>query len=100
MLQVVPVSRSTRDVRRNRGFAVNELVFEAGAPPLGYSTYTVSLIQDRPKPATAQHRGPTQIQNKVLREKHKREKSPSHIKKMDHIYLAKRLCFLCSSFYE
>uniref|UniRef100_A0A8C6KLS3 Alpha-mannosidase n=1 Tax=Nothobranchius furzeri TaxID=105023 RepID=A0A8C6KLS3_NOTFU len=37
--QVFPVSRSTQDVRRNRGFARNELVFQVQAPPLGFSTY-------------------------------------------------------------
>lgn len=48
--QVVPVSGSTRDLRKSRGFAVNELLFEVQAPPLGFSTYSVSQIQDRTKP--------------------------------------------------
>uniref|UniRef100_A0A3Q0SVF1 Alpha-mannosidase n=1 Tax=Amphilophus citrinellus TaxID=61819 RepID=A0A3Q0SVF1_AMPCI len=63
---VVPVSEVTHGVRRRRGFAVNELVFQVQAPPLGYSTYTVSLIQGGPPPASAQPRGPTMIQNKFL----------------------------------
>uniref|UniRef100_A0A8C9Z8H0 Alpha-mannosidase n=1 Tax=Sander lucioperca TaxID=283035 RepID=A0A8C9Z8H0_SANLU len=63
---VVPVSTSTRDVRRNRGFAVNELLFQVQAPPLGFTTYSVSLLQDGPPPASTQHRTPTAIQNKVL----------------------------------
>ncbi|XP_039650824.1 lysosomal alpha-mannosidase [Perca fluviatilis] len=65
--QVVPVSTSTRDVRRNRGFAVNELMFQVQAPPLGFTTYSVSLLQDGPPPASTQHRTPTAIQNKFLR---------------------------------
>ncbi|TDH15678.1 hypothetical protein EPR50_G00011770 [Perca flavescens] len=65
--QVVPVSTSTRDVRRNRGFAVNELLFQVQAPPLGFTTYSVSLLQDGPPPASTQHRTPTAIQNKFLR---------------------------------
>ncbi|XP_070774105.1 lysosomal alpha-mannosidase [Enoplosus armatus] len=65
--QVVPVSAATREVRRNRGFAVNELVFQVQAPPLGFTTYSVSLLQDGPPPASTQHRTPTAIQNKFLR---------------------------------
>uniref|UniRef100_A0A8C9Z7W3 Alpha-mannosidase n=1 Tax=Sander lucioperca TaxID=283035 RepID=A0A8C9Z7W3_SANLU len=65
--QVVPVSTSTRDVRRNRGFAVNELLFQVQAPPLGFTTYSVSLLQDGPPPASTQHRTPTAIQNKFIR---------------------------------
>ncbi|AWP05172.1 putative lysosomal alpha-mannosidase [Scophthalmus maximus] len=66
--QVVPVSRATREVRKNRGFAINELVFQVQAPPLGFSTYSVSLLQDGPPPAAAtKHRAPTAIQNKFLR---------------------------------
>lgn len=67
VLQVVPVSRATREVRKNRGFAINELVFQVQAPPLGFSTYSVSLLQDGPPPAAAtKHRAPTAIQNKVF----------------------------------
>ncbi|KAL3996930.1 hypothetical protein ACER0C_009586 [Sarotherodon galilaeus] len=64
--QVVHVSQATHEVRRQRGFAVNELVFQVQAPPLGYTTYTVALIQDGPPPAPAQQRAPTVIQNKFL----------------------------------
>uniref|UniRef100_A0A4W6E5G4 Alpha-mannosidase n=1 Tax=Lates calcarifer TaxID=8187 RepID=A0A4W6E5G4_LATCA len=42
-VSVVPVSRATQEVRRNWGFAVNELVFQVQAPPLGYSTYSIHL---------------------------------------------------------
>ncbi|XP_077425885.1 lysosomal alpha-mannosidase [Vanacampus margaritifer] len=65
--EVVPVSRTTRDVRRNRGFAVNELLFRARAPPLGFSTYSVSLLQDGPPPAPTLYRTPKSIWNKYLR---------------------------------
>ncbi|KAM4594230.1 lysosomal alpha-mannosidase isoform 1-T2 [Fundulus diaphanus] len=64
--QVLPLSGATREVRRNRGFAVNELVFQVQAPPLGYSTYSVSLLQDQPSPPLPQHGAPTVIQNKFL----------------------------------
>eukprot|EP00063_Salmo_salar_P065684 XP_014040519.1 PREDICTED: lysosomal alpha-mannosidase [Salmo salar] len=46
--QVVPVSQATAAVRRDRGYAVNELLFQVQAPPLGYSTYSVSLLQNGP----------------------------------------------------
>ncbi|XP_069023708.1 lysosomal alpha-mannosidase [Embiotoca jacksoni] len=64
--QVVPVSSATQEVRKNRGSAVNELVFQVQAPPLGFSTYSVSLLQDGPPPASTRHRTPTVIQNKFL----------------------------------
>uniref|UniRef100_A0A7N8YAM6 Alpha-mannosidase n=1 Tax=Mastacembelus armatus TaxID=205130 RepID=A0A7N8YAM6_9TELE len=51
---------------RNRGFAVNELVFQVQAPPLGYTIYFVSLRQDGPPPASTQPRPPTVIKNKFL----------------------------------
>ncbi|XP_008314774.2 lysosomal alpha-mannosidase [Cynoglossus semilaevis] len=65
--QIVPVSKATQDVRRSRGFAVNELVFQVQAPPLGFSTYSVSLLQDGPPRTAVQHDAPTVIQNKYLR---------------------------------
>uniref|UniRef100_A0A4W5KMX2 Alpha-mannosidase n=1 Tax=Hucho hucho TaxID=62062 RepID=A0A4W5KMX2_9TELE len=41
-------------VRRGRGYAVNELLFQVQAPPLGYSTYSVSLLQNgRPSPQSS-----------------------------------------------
>nr|XP_020473504.1 lysosomal alpha-mannosidase [Monopterus albus] len=65
--QVVPVSQATQNVRRSQGFAINELVFQVQAPPLGYTTYSVSLRQDGPPPAATHHRTPTVIQNKFLK---------------------------------
>uniref|UniRef100_A0A4W6E549 Alpha-mannosidase n=1 Tax=Lates calcarifer TaxID=8187 RepID=A0A4W6E549_LATCA len=40
---------------RNWGFAVNELVFQVQAPPLGYSTYSVSLVKDGPPPTSTKY---------------------------------------------
>lgn len=72
--QVVPVSGSTRDIRKYRGFAVNELLFEVQAPPLGFSSYSVSKIQDRTRQETKPATRPgttvqdvSAIQNKFLR---------------------------------
>ncbi|CAG12505.1 unnamed protein product, partial [Tetraodon nigroviridis] len=61
------MSAATREVRRDRGYAVNELVFEAQAPPLGFTTYSVSLLEDGPPPAPVNRRTPSAIQNKFLR---------------------------------
>ncbi|XP_068460344.1 lysosomal alpha-mannosidase [Clinocottus analis] len=65
--QVVAASAETRALRRNRGFAINELVFQAAAPPLGFTTYSVSLLQDGPPAAAVRRRAPAAIQNKFLR---------------------------------
>ncbi|XP_059848318.1 lysosomal alpha-mannosidase [Hypanus sabinus] len=40
--QVVAVSAFTKALRKDRGYAVNELVFEAWLPALGFATYSVS----------------------------------------------------------
>ncbi|KAJ8001680.1 hypothetical protein DPEC_G00171970 [Dallia pectoralis] len=64
--QVVRVSQATVAVRRGRGYAVSELSFQVRAPPMGYSTYSVSLLQmgppDSPRPGV-----PKDITNKFLR---------------------------------
>uniref|UniRef100_A0A667WBF3 Alpha-mannosidase n=1 Tax=Myripristis murdjan TaxID=586833 RepID=A0A667WBF3_9TELE len=65
--QVVPVSGATRQVRKNRGSAANELLFQVQAPPLGFSTYSVSLQRRGPPPASTRPRTPPAIQNKFLR---------------------------------
>ncbi|KAI3353477.1 hypothetical protein L3Q82_020006, partial [Scortum barcoo] len=64
--QVVPVSKATQEVRRNRGFAVNELLFQVEVPPLGFTTYSVSQLQHKAPPAPMQQHTPTAIQNKFL----------------------------------
>ncbi|CAJ1052920.1 lysosomal alpha-mannosidase [Xyrichtys novacula] len=64
--QVVPVSSTTSRVRKGRGYAVNELVFQVLVPPLGFTTYSVSLLKDGPPPASTKHYAPTAIQNKFL----------------------------------
>ncbi|KAL3066290.1 hypothetical protein OYC64_016277 [Pagothenia borchgrevinki] len=65
--QVLPVSSSTQEVRRSRGSALRELLFQVEAPPLGFTTFTVSLLKDGPPPASTSPRTPTSIQNKFLR---------------------------------
>uniref|UniRef100_A0A8L0DPJ5 Alpha-mannosidase n=1 Tax=Oncorhynchus mykiss TaxID=8022 RepID=A0A8L0DPJ5_ONCMY len=63
---VVPVSQATAAVRRGRGYAVNELLFQVQAPPLGYSTYSVSLLQNGPPSPQSSPlpRAPKAVQNK------------------------------------
>ena len=63
--QVVPMSKASQQLRKGRGYAVNELVFQAQAPPLGYSTYSVSVLQNGPPPAPVKPGPPAAIQNKV-----------------------------------
>lgn len=65
LLQVLPVSAATREVRRTRGYAANELVFEARAPPLGFTTYSVSLLEGGAPPPAVRRRAPPSIQNQV-----------------------------------
>ncbi|KAJ8283245.1 hypothetical protein COCON_G00020950 [Conger conger] len=65
--QVVPVSQATKDIRRDGGYAANELVFRAQAPPLGYRTYAVSLLQTWPPPAPPLPDAPPVLENKYLR---------------------------------
>ncbi|XP_070595631.1 lysosomal alpha-mannosidase isoform X1 [Erythrolamprus reginae] len=45
--EIIPVSSFTRAVRHNRGSAINELVFQASLPPLGYRIYSVSRLSGR-----------------------------------------------------
>ncbi|XP_007421015.1 lysosomal alpha-mannosidase isoform X1 [Python bivittatus] len=45
--EIIPVSSFTRAVRHNQGSAINELVFQASLPPLGYSTYSISRLSAR-----------------------------------------------------
>uniref|UniRef100_A0A667WC52 Alpha-mannosidase n=1 Tax=Myripristis murdjan TaxID=586833 RepID=A0A667WC52_9TELE len=52
---------------KNRGSAANELLFQVQAPPLGFSTYSVSLQRRGPPPASTRPRTPPAIQNKFLR---------------------------------
>ncbi|KAL1005722.1 hypothetical protein UPYG_G00063150 [Umbra pygmaea] len=65
--QVVPVSQATAALRRDRGYAANELLFQVQAPSLGYSTYSVSLLQTMPPPASPLTRAPRTIQNKFVK---------------------------------
>ncbi|XP_066563843.1 lysosomal alpha-mannosidase isoform X2 [Amia ocellicauda] len=66
--QVVPVSNFTRAVRRDRGYAAYELVFPARVPPLGFSTYSVSLLQRSWQgPPPPQPGAPPSIQNEFVK---------------------------------
>ncbi|RXN26527.1 lysosomal alpha-mannosidase [Labeo rohita] len=65
--QVVPLSKSTKEVRRNRGYAKGELVFQVEAPPLGYSTYIISMHKDEPQASSAKPTATRSIQNKFLK---------------------------------
>ncbi|CAM4731854.1 unnamed protein product [Leuciscus chuanchicus] len=65
--QVVPLSKATQEVRRNRGNAKGELVFQVEAPPLGYSTYVISMVQDEPPASSSKPTVPRSIQNKFLK---------------------------------
>ncbi|GCB79976.1 hypothetical protein scyTo_0019639, partial [Scyliorhinus torazame] len=67
--QIVPVSDSTKAVRKDRGNAVNELVFQARVAALGFSTYSVSRKSDsavfrRPLP---RRKGALKIENEYIR---------------------------------
>ncbi|XP_066512258.1 lysosomal alpha-mannosidase-like [Hoplias malabaricus] len=65
--QVVPVSKATQNVRRGQGYAKYELVFEVQAPPLGFSTYSITLLKANRSPAEPNHSAPLSIQNKYLK---------------------------------
>ncbi|XP_052465478.1 lysosomal alpha-mannosidase [Carassius gibelio] len=65
--QVVPLSKSTQEVRRNRGYAKGELVFQVEAPPLGYTTYIISMLQDEPPASRGKPTAARSIQNKFLK---------------------------------
>ncbi|KAJ6668062.1 hypothetical protein lerEdw1_016383 [Lerista edwardsae] len=45
--KVIPVSSFTRAVRHDRGSAINELVFQASVPPLGFTSYAISKLPGR-----------------------------------------------------
>ncbi|XP_072346983.1 lysosomal alpha-mannosidase [Scyliorhinus torazame] len=67
--QIVPVSDFTKAVRKDRGNAVNELVFQARVAALGFSTYSVSRKSDsavfrRPLP---RRKGALKIENEYIR---------------------------------
>ncbi|XP_076147474.1 lysosomal alpha-mannosidase [Alosa pseudoharengus] len=65
--EVIPVPRATKALRGHRGWALNELVFQVEAPPLGYTTYSISLLQNAPPPPPPRPKAPLTIQNKFLK---------------------------------
>uniref|UniRef100_A0A672MN49 Lysosomal alpha-mannosidase n=1 Tax=Sinocyclocheilus grahami TaxID=75366 RepID=A0A672MN49_SINGR len=48
-----------------KGYAKGELVFQVEAPPLGYSTYIISMLRDEPPASSAKPTATRSIQNKV-----------------------------------
>ncbi|XP_074713591.1 lysosomal alpha-mannosidase [Strix uralensis] len=69
--EVVPVSNFTRRLRGDSGSAARELLFQASAPPLGFSTFTVSRLSRGNPPAPPTHTPvssqPQEIQNEHVR---------------------------------
>ncbi|XP_053472645.1 lysosomal alpha-mannosidase isoform X1 [Ictalurus furcatus] len=65
--QVIPVSKATQALRRDRGSAQFELVFQVQAPSLGFNTYTVTLLKNSPAPPSPKPVAPPSIQNKYLK---------------------------------
>lgn len=67
--QVVPISNFTRRLRGDGGGATRELLFQASAPPVGFSTFAVSRLSrgDPPVPPTPipVSSQPQEIQNEV-----------------------------------
>uniref|UniRef100_A0AAY4F1G4 Alpha-mannosidase n=1 Tax=Denticeps clupeoides TaxID=299321 RepID=A0AAY4F1G4_9TELE len=60
-------SVASREVRGHKGYAINELVFQVQAPPLGFTTYSISLLQNGPPPTPLENKAPLSIQNKFLK---------------------------------
>ncbi|KAI5089006.1 lysosomal alpha-mannosidase isoform X1, partial [Silurus meridionalis] len=65
--QVIPVSKATQDLRRDRSSAQFELVFQVQAPPMGFNTYSITLLQKSAAPPPPQPGAPPSIQNKYLK---------------------------------
>uniref|UniRef100_A0A3B1J9Z3 Alpha-mannosidase n=1 Tax=Astyanax mexicanus TaxID=7994 RepID=A0A3B1J9Z3_ASTMX len=65
--QVIPVSKATQNLRRGRGYAKNELVFQVQAPPLGFSTYSIILLGRAGAPDEPKRAAPVSMQNKYLK---------------------------------
>ncbi|XP_074990260.1 lysosomal alpha-mannosidase isoform X3 [Calonectris borealis] len=69
--EVVPVSNFTRRLRGDGGSAVRELLFQASAPPLGFSTFTVSRLS-RGDPRAHPARTPVVSQPREIQNEHVR----------------------------
>uniref|UniRef100_A0A8C9W6K5 Lysosomal alpha-mannosidase n=1 Tax=Scleropages formosus TaxID=113540 RepID=A0A8C9W6K5_SCLFO len=65
--QVIPVSKATRKIRGDRGYAVNELVFRVQAPPVGFRTYVVSQMSRQHPPVAPQPGTPLSMENQFIR---------------------------------
>ncbi|XP_018421620.1 PREDICTED: lysosomal alpha-mannosidase [Nanorana parkeri] len=66
--EVVPVSKFTKDVRRDKGYAERELVFPGQIPALGFSKFTVEKVSAPERfLGTKVKKNPTSIENKFYR---------------------------------
>ncbi|XP_027764768.1 lysosomal alpha-mannosidase [Empidonax traillii] len=69
--QVVPMSGVTRQLQGRAGGAQGELLFQAFAPPLGFSTFRVQQLSQEdpqgPPKWVSEESGPLEIQNEHLR---------------------------------
>ncbi|KAK1886575.1 Lysosomal alpha-mannosidase, partial [Dissostichus eleginoides] len=61
---VLPVSSSTQEVRRSRGSALRELLFQAEAPPLGFTTFTNKFLRVTFDPDTGLLSGLSNLETK------------------------------------
>lgn len=66
--EVVPVSKFTKEVRRDKGTAERELVFPGQIPPLGFSKFTVKKVSAPERFFRLKvEKNPTVIENKFYR---------------------------------
>ncbi|XP_076867010.1 lysosomal alpha-mannosidase [Brachyhypopomus gauderio] len=64
--QVIPVSKATQDLRRDRGYSMYELVFMVQAPPMGFSTYSITLLKADSTQLEPTPKAPVSMQNEYL----------------------------------
>ncbi|KAG8550666.1 hypothetical protein GDO81_022954 [Engystomops pustulosus] len=67
--EVSPVSAFTKDIRRDKGTAQRDLLFQAQIPPLGFSKFTVQKVSapERFFTKTKKKISPSKIENKYYR---------------------------------
>ncbi|XP_075062727.1 lysosomal alpha-mannosidase [Mixophyes fleayi] len=67
--EIITVSKFTKDVRRHRGQAEQELLFQTRIPPLGFSRYTVQKVATQARFFMKEKTptNPTKIENKYYR---------------------------------
>ncbi|XP_067170658.1 lysosomal alpha-mannosidase [Apteryx mantelli] len=85
--EVVPVSRFTRRLRRDRGNATRELIFQASAPAVGFSTFTVSQL-GRGDPHARLARPPVSLRAREIQNEHVRvlfDPLTGHLKEIQNL---------------